>query len=157
MEPWGLQQEQRDRPEKCNYRLGRNREIRERLIEQSMCHYLGGHKVLDGNQYAFVQLHQGSSISFHSERGDDTDYVNKEEGRDTTAKIKLAILSNKTGGCCVFRANVKWDYDLLKNTAKGDWLPMAQRQPGDDEGSGRLRQGGGARRIPVLDWLSLAN
>lgn len=74
------------------------REIRERFIEQSMCHYLEGHKVLDGNQYAFVQLHQGSSISFHSERGDDTDYVNKEEGRDTTAKVKLAILSNKTGG-----------------------------------------------------------
>lgn len=72
-----------------------------------MCNYLEGHKVLDGNQYAFVRLCQGSSISFHSEWGDDTGYVNKEEERDTIAKVKLAILSTKTGRCSVLRANVR--------------------------------------------------
>lgn len=40
------------------------REIGEQFIKKSMCNYLEGHKVLDGNQYAFVRLCQGCLISF---------------------------------------------------------------------------------------------
>lgn len=72
-----------------------------------MRNYLGRHKVLDGIQYAFVRLCQGYLISSHSRWGDDTGHVNKEEERDTIAKAKLAILSNKTGRYGVLRANAK--------------------------------------------------
>lgn len=78
-----------------------------------MRNYLEGHKVLDGNQCAFVRLCQGHLISFRSRWGDDTDHVNKEEERDTIANTKLAIVFNKTGRHGVIKAHVK-------DTAKGD-------------------------------------
>lgn len=77
-----------------------------------MRNYLEGHKGLDGNQYAFVELCQGYLISFHSRWEDDTGHVNKEQERDTIAKAKLAILSDETRRYSVVRANVKRGYDL---------------------------------------------
>lgn len=72
------------------------RETLEQFITQSMCNYLTGHKVLDAKQYAFVRLFLGYLISFHRRQGDDRDYVNKKEARDTISKVQLAALSNRT-------------------------------------------------------------
>lgn len=88
------------------------RELQEQFTKLLMCHYLEGHKGLDGDQYAFVELCQGHLISFHSRWGDDTGHVNKEEERDTIAKAKLAILFHETRRYNVVRANVKRGYDL---------------------------------------------
>lgn len=94
--------------------------------------------MLDGNQCAFVRLCQGYLTSFHSRWGDDTDHVNKEEERDSIADTKLAILSNKTGRYGVVK--------LMSRTQPKvtDYRWLSQCRPGDEEGSGRLRQGGGA-------------
>ena len=77
-------------------------EIREQFLKQLMRNYLEEHQVLDGNQYAFVQLCQGYSISFHSEWGDDTGYVNKEEERERYHRWSKASCSARQDGDAVY-------------------------------------------------------
>ena len=123
-----------------------------------MCNYLGGHSMLDGNQYAFVGLCQGYLISFYSRWRDDIVHVNKKEERDTIAQAKLAILSNKTGRHSILELMSRETMTCEGIEPKAtDCQRLSQCQPGDDEGSGRLRQGGGTRRAPGLAWLLLAN
>ena len=120
-----------------------------------MCNYLGGHKVLDGNQGAFVGLCQGYLISSHSRWGDDTGPVNRKKKEILSRKQSWLFLPTRQGDMAYWELIPRlW---LVRGHSQRWLIINGASQAGNNKRSGRLRRGGTAQTASALDWLSPVN